>query len=124
MPNPTTTLRFLLLVLPFLFLPACSSSPIEQPVVASFTSEKTTVTLGESVTLRWSGVTAGATLRLSPGFGDVTSKRFMIITPTETTNYTLEVSNTAGSRWYTQLVTVTPANPTTNNVFVMVRSRS
>ena len=101
---------FALFVL-MMVLAACSQPSTPDPIaptVTNFRAEKSTITAGESTTLSWTQVSADATLTLTPGIGDVTGKTNVTVSPTETTEYTLTVSNSAGSNQYKLTVTVKP----------------
>lgn len=69
-----------------------SINVIAEPVISSFTSDKTGISSGESAVLSW--VTSGAnTLTLN---NEVVTGSNKTVTPTNTTNYTLVATNSIG----------------------------
>jgi hypothetical protein len=76
------------------------------PTIQSFTANPATVTAGQSSTLSWL-VTNAPTLSIS-GVGDVSGKSSIVVTPTQTTVYTLTASNSGNSITKQTPVTVIP----------------
>ncbi len=97
----------LMIVLAACSQPTTTPDPVV-PTVTNFTAEKSTLTAGESTTLSWTDATPGATLTLTPDIGNVTGQTSATVSPTTTTEYTLTISNDAGSNQYKQTVTVQP----------------
>ncbi len=92
-------------------LAACSQPSTPDPIaptVTNFRAAKSTITAGEGTTLSWTDASADATLTLTPDIGNVTGQTSVTVSPTETTEYTLTVSNSAGSNQYKLTVTVKP----------------
>ncbi len=77
------------------------------PTIASFTANPTTITAGGTASL--TGVFANGTGVITPGNITAISGSAISVTPTDTTTYTLTVTNSAGDS-ITQLTTVT-VNP-------------
>lgn len=75
------------------------------PVVVSFTASPSTVTSGQSVTLKW--VVNGATTVRLEGTGTVPATGSQVVTPVATTTYTLTATNKAGITTATVTVTMT-----------------
>lgn len=65
------------------------------PSVSSFQANPQTIQTGQSARLSWS-VTGATLLRIEPAIGPVTGST-ILVTPKETTTYTLTASNAAGS---------------------------
>ncbi len=73
------------------------------PVINSFTADATTITRGQTTTLRWN-ITNATSASITPDVGNM-SYGLSQVTPTETTTYTLTATNSSGS--VTAPVTVT-----------------
>ena len=91
------------------------------PVVTAFSATPATVTVGKSSTLQWT-VTGAATVTIDQGVGSVASASSKVVTPGQTTTYTLTAQNAGGGSVTAQaVVTVVPlptidsftANPAT-----------
>ena len=93
----TTTLALLLA------LTACTQGGL----INSFAAEDTTVTPGAEVRLEWR-TSNPDTLTLNPAVGDVSGQRSVIVTPVQTTVYTLEARQ--GGRSDTKTLTVEVGN--------------
>jgi hypothetical protein len=80
------------------------------PVISSFTASATTVTAGKSATLSWS-VTGAASVTIDQAIGTVPATSTKVVTPAQTTTYTLTAQNSAGGSLVTAkvVVTVVPA---------------
>jgi len=88
------------------------------PVIASFSADRTTINSGESATLSWQTELASG-WSISPAPGDVSGQTVsgdgsVLVSPTETTIYTLSASNANGPT--TADVTVTVAMVATHPV--------
>jgi fibronectin type 3 domain-containing protein len=81
------------------------------PAIASFTANPASITAGASASL--TGVFSGGTGVITPGNIAATSGTAVSVTPSDTTTYTLTVTNSAGvSVAQTATVAVNPAAPT------------
>ena len=74
------------------------------PVINSFTSSKSAITAGESVTLRWS-VDNSTSISISPNPGAVSGSSVQM-SPTKSTTYTLTATNNTGSSTKSVFVSV------------------
>jgi peptidoglycan hydrolase-like protein with peptidoglycan-binding domain len=84
-----------------------SSGP---PVINSFTANPSSITSGNSSLLSWSVFGASSTT-LDNGIGDVSDQTSTTVSPSQTTTYTLTVTDSAGSSTTAQAtVSVTPAS--------------
>ncbi len=63
---------------------------------STFSSTPTSITAGQSVTLTWT-TTGATTISIDQGIGTVAASGTRIVSPTQTTTYTLTATNTAGS---------------------------
>ncbi|MGA3343787.1 MAG: hypothetical protein ABSC76_02865 [Terracidiphilus sp.] len=80
------------------------------PAITSFIASPTSITAGGSASL--TGIFANGTGVITPGNLAVTSGTAVSVTPSETTTYTLTVTNAAGATaTLTSVVTVNPAAP-------------
>ena len=66
------------------------------PLVNYFTANPTTIYAGDSATLNWSVSNATST-NISPGVGSVSSIGSMLVSPEQSTSYTLSATNSAGT---------------------------
>jgi hypothetical protein len=89
-----------------LFLPIISQ--YREPNIVSFTSSETAIPLGSNVTLSWVVRGQNYSAFLTPGVGSVTGRSSVVVTPTETTTYTLMVQGPGGSDTATVIVEVVP----------------
>ena len=69
--------------------------PATKPMISSFEADPTTIKEGESSTLTWN-VTGATSLSVAPGIGTVTGTS-TVVSPDDTTEYTLTATNDAGS---------------------------
>ena len=80
--------------------PPAASAP-----TASFSSSSTSITAGESVTLTWS--TSNATLvSINQGIGNVAVSGSLVVSPSQTTSYTLTAFGTDGTTIRTVIVSI------------------
>jgi hypothetical protein len=85
--------------------------PSTSPSISSFTTNKSSITLGDNVTFSFS--TSNATsLIINPGNFNVTNQTSMLVTPTVTTTYTLTASNGVSSVSSSITILVTASTPT------------
>ncbi len=87
--------------------------PDPVPTCDSFTAAPATINRGESSTLTWT-TTNATTVVINQGIGSVAVDGTRLVTPTQTTTYTLTASNTSGNVSCPVTVTVVqpPAAPT------------
>jgi hypothetical protein len=99
---------FILFNLVVLFILAgCNGAPVDSPIINSFSSDVNTITEGESAILSWE-VTGASTTTISPDVGEVDSSGSHIVSPIETTTYTLTATNSTGTVSDTEMITVNP----------------
>jgi len=79
------------------------------PAVISFDVNPPVISPGEPATMMWD-VSGADTVTISPGVGTVPATGYMVISPSETTYYTLIASNVYGPSSASALVTVYPLN--------------
>jgi len=84
--------------------------PKPKPVIVSFTAEPSTITRGQSSTLRWA-VNDATEIQISPGIGAVSARDSRQVYPSSTTTYTLTAKGPGGSANATTTVTVNPPPP-------------
>jgi len=89
--------------------PQAAPAPAK-PTINYFTAEPSTITSGESATLRWS-VTNATTVEIDNGIGQVSPDGRRAVTPTATTEYTLTATNAGGTSTATATVTVSTPPP-------------
>jgi hypothetical protein len=77
---------------------------LQLPVINSFTADPQSITVGENSTLNWD-VSGAYGVTIKPDDWGVDSTGTRLVSPTTTTNYTLEARN-AGGRSCTRIVTV------------------
>jgi hypothetical protein len=77
------------------------------PIINSFSASQMSIVQGESVTLSWN-VTGDTSLYVDNGLGSVTGLLSAIVSPSQTTTYTLTASNAGGLAAKTITVTVGP----------------
>jgi len=70
---------------------------VSPPVIVSFTAAPSTISAGQSSTLKWNVVGTTTSLTIDNGVGDVTGKTSVQVSPTATTTYTLTATDTQGS---------------------------
>jgi peptidoglycan-associated lipoprotein len=90
--------------------PAPAAQPPAKPTINYFTAEPSTITSGESATLRWS-VTDATTVEIDNGIGQVSPNGRRAVNPTATTEYTLTATNGGGTVTATTTVTVSTPPP-------------
>jgi hypothetical protein len=74
------------------------------PAIASFTASPTTVSAGANVTLSWS-VTGASYFDVTPQVGAIRGNS-VVVTPSQTTTYTLDATNEFGRSTSTVTITV------------------
>ncbi len=79
------------------------------PVIVSFAAYPPVITYGESSTLSWD-VSGADTVSIDQGVGEVPLTGSMVVTPINTTYFTLTATNSSGSNYASALVTVYPSN--------------
>lgn len=84
-----------------------------EPVVGFFSAAPETIDEGDFTTLSWS--TEGADSVTISGLGSVAANGSLILSPTETTSYTLTATNETGTVESTVTVTVNPVEEETEN---------
>lgn len=89
------------------------------PMIEAFTASHDTISVGQSVTLTWD-VTGASSLMINQGIGAVASTGQIVVSPTETTTYTITAINFDGMT--TRSVTIGVEQPRAtpgaqNNVF-------
>lgn len=113
--TPSNTTTYTLTVTSAAGIPATQTATVTvtptAPVITSFTASPTSITAGGSASL--TGVFANGTGVITPGNIAVISGTVVSVTPSDTTTYTLTVTNSAGNTaTQTATVTVNPVNPT------------
>ena len=84
---------------------------VDAPIITAFTSSASTITLGDSVDLT-ADFTGGVLASINPLFRPVKANVATTVTPTKTTNYTLLVTNAAGTAATRSVVVTVVAVPT------------
>jgi hypothetical protein len=85
--------------------------------IGSFTTDRATLNRGESTTLRWSAVANAQRVEIDNGIGVVTAPETRVVTPAQTTTYTLAA--TCGGNRVSKTVTITvtqSGQPTSTSV--------
>jgi hypothetical protein len=86
----------------------CGTTPQDtQPIINSFTTTPAGINAGERTTLSWD-VSDATEINIQPGIGKVGPSSTLMLTPADTTTYTLTATNQAGSTTGSVTVTVTP----------------
>jgi hypothetical protein len=99
----------------FVVLPVSGTSTT--PPTASLSASPASITAGQSATLSWS--TANATsVSISPQVGTVATSGSVVVTPAQTTTYTLTASGSGGTVTRTASVTVTSSASTGSATFL------
>jgi len=83
-------------------------APAELPVVTSFTASPSAITAGQVTTLSWD-VSGANSVTIDHGIGTVASQGTKVLSPKETTTYTLTATNSAGSETAASTVTIKEA---------------
>jgi len=95
-----------ILLLPALMI-GCTPSGLA-PIVTIFIASPTTIDEGDNSTLTWE-VSGAISVVITPGVGSVGLSGSFLVSPSETTTYTLTATNTAGSTTASVKVTVKTA---------------
>ncbi|MHB8086114.1 MAG: hypothetical protein ACYDHZ_09825 [Dehalococcoidia bacterium] len=88
------------------------STPTEPPVIVAFNASPMSITTGGTTTLLWN-ITGATAVTIDPGIGQVDVAGTMDLTPTQSTTYTINAINTAGTVTKLTTVTVNAPNPPT-----------
>lgn len=100
-------LTIILILIIFALINGCSPAP-SVPVVTSFLSDPQVIESGGTSTLTWE-VSNATTVTISPGVGSVALIGTFVVSPEETTTYTLTATNAAGNVTANVNVTVSSA---------------
>ena len=90
------------------------------PTISSFAANPATISTGQSATLNWA-VTGATLISLNQGIGLVAATGSEVVTPTQTTIYTLTAQNAAGES-VSAKVTVTVGTPPSIEIFTATPS--
>jgi hypothetical protein len=82
----------------------------QAPSIGSFTADSSSITRGQSTTLRWS-VANATTISIDNGVGSVAANGSRSVSPTTPTTYRLTATNTAGSANASVTLNVNSSNP-------------
>jgi serine/threonine-protein kinase len=88
-------------------------TPVAGPPTATLSADPATVVKGQSVTLNWSSQNA-TDLDLEPGVGKVKAAGSQVVTPQESTTYTLTAAGPGGTQSPTAHISVTNPSPGPN----------
>ena len=91
-----------------IFIAGCNGTPPAAPIINSFLTNPSTITVGESSILSWS-VTDATSVTIDNGIGSVALIGTTVVNPTTSTTYTLTATNSAGSVTATTTIIVNPA---------------
>ena len=97
----------ILILIMFALINGCAPAP-SAPVITSFLADPQVIDAGGTSTLTWE-VSNATTVTISPGVGSVALIGTFVVSPEETTTYTLTASNTAGNVTANVNVTVSSA---------------
>jgi hypothetical protein len=97
----------ILIVIMFALINGCSPAP-SAPVITLFSADPQVIDAGGTSTLTWE-VSNATTVSISPGVGSVALIGTFVVSPEETTTYTLTASNAAGNVTANVNVTVSSA---------------
>ncbi|HDK25554.1 MAG TPA: hypothetical protein ENG48_00515 [Candidatus Atribacteria bacterium] len=97
----------ILILIMFTLINGCSPAPLA-PVITSFLADPQVIDAGGTSTLTWE-VSDATTVTISPGVGSVALIGTFVVSPIETTTYTLTASNVAGNVTAQVNVTVSSA---------------
>lgn len=89
-------------------------TPTPDPVISFFTAVPDTIDQGEFTTISWS--TQHANTVTLEGFGEVNANGSLILSPEDTTSYTLTATNGSGTATAEITITVNPVVPNTEPV--------
>ncbi len=96
-------------------IPGMTTEPVNSPVINSFSANKTSIELGETVILTWT-TTNASSVTISPGVGAVAISGSTTVTPPATTTYTLVAKGKSGISASSAItVVVMPRIPPTIN---------
>ena len=76
------------------------------PIITTFSAEPEIAAAGSGISLSWNILNTVDTLTMSPGVGDVTGLSTVVVTPTDSTTFTLLATNKEGSSSADVVVTV------------------
>jgi hypothetical protein len=82
-----------------------ASQPVSKPVINSFKAEPSSLVAGGSATLSWD-IKDATEIKISPDIGTVEPGVTLLVSPVQTTMYTITASNSAGSESTSLTVTV------------------
>lgn len=88
---------------------------VPAPQISSFTATPAAIELGQSTTLAWAVSGDVDSLTVSPGNVDVSGESDLVVSPDETTTYTLTAVNAGGQDTAQVTVTVTVPEPQINS---------
>jgi hypothetical protein len=79
---------------------------LRAPEIMSFGADNPRITKGGAAVLRWDVSDINALVRIDPGIGSVGTVGFVLVSPTQTTTYTLTARNSLGTvqRQFTVIV--------------------
>jgi hypothetical protein len=100
-------LTIILILIIFALINGCSPAP-STPVITSFLADPQVIESGGTSTLTWE-VSDATTVTISPGVGSVALIGTFVVSPEETTTYTLTATNSAGNVTANVNVTVSSA---------------
>jgi len=82
-----------------------------EPPTAGISADPDSIFLGESATLNWTSINADQ-VTIDPGIGEVDPDGSLLVTPEETTTYTITATNDGGQAQASVTITVTNPIPT------------
>src|SRR4030066_152381 len=98
------------------YIPDLIPEPVPAPVINSFSANKSSIDVGETVVLTWN-TTNTSSVTISPGVGSVAASGSTTVTPAGTTTYTLTANGKSGNpASSTATITVMPRIPPTISV--------
>ena len=103
----TKFFTIILILIIFALINGCSPAP-STPVITSFLADPQVIDAGGTSTLTWE-VSNATTVTINPGVGSVALIGTFVVSPEETTIYTLTASNTSGNVTANVNVTVSSA---------------
>jgi|LGOV01.1.fsa_nt_gb hypothetical protein len=95
----------------YLLIPNSPPPEPQPPEIHYFEANPPTISRGQSSTLKWE-ISNAARVRIEPGIGNVGASGLKMVSPTETTEYTLIAENEAGERIERSRVEVGIPTPT------------
>ncbi len=78
---------------------------LQKPAIGSFTSAQPNINVGQSTTLTWS-ISGAVSVSIDNSIGDVSALSSKLVTPAQTTTYTISATNAAGTSTATTTVSV------------------